>query len=210
VTALIVVGAVALALLAILVAGLLRSQAEILRALHDLGVDVDVDGRGEPPGELRVELGPARPRAAAAPAVDVVGTTPHGEALAVGVVGTPHDTLIAFLSSGCITCHGFWDAFRDHATLSLPEQTRLLITTQGPEQESAAKVLALSPPDVLVVMSTAAWDGYAVPGAPYFIHVDGSSGRVLAEGAAGTWAQVASLLQQSVDDGPNVSAVADT
>ena len=82
----------------------------------------------------------------------------------------------------------------------------MVIATQGPEQESAAKVLALSPPDVPVVMSTAAWEGYGVPGAPYFIHVQGTSGRVLGEGAAGTWAQVASLLQQAVDDGPPVSA----
>jgi len=207
VTALIVAEAVALALLAILVAGLLRSHAEILRALHRLGVDVE-GGEGLP-GELRVELGVARPRATAEPALDVVGTTPAGEALAVGVVGTPHDTLIAFLSSGCITCHGFWDAFRDRASLSLPEHTRLVIATQGPEQESTAKVLALSPPDVPVVMSTAAWEGYGVPGAPYFIHVHGASGRVLGEGAASTWAQVASLLQQAVDDGPTVSAVAD-
>ena len=32
---------------------------------------------------------------------------------------------------------------------------------------------------------------------------------MLGEGAASTWAQVASLLQQAVDDGPTVSAVAD-
>ena len=208
-TTLIVVEAVALALLALLVAGLLRSHAEILRALHRLGVDVEGGGGGATPGELRVELGVARPRATAAPALDVVGTTPGGEAIAVGVVSAPHDTLIAFLSSGCITCHGFWDAFRESATLSLPKQTRLVIATQGPEQESAAKVLALSPPDVPVVMSTEAWDGYGVPGAPYFIHVDGASGRVRGEGAASTWAQVASLFQQAVDDGPTVSAAAD-
>jgi hypothetical protein len=207
VTALVVVEAVALVLLAVLVAGLLRSHAEILRALHRLGVDVE--GGGGLPGELRVELGVARPRATAAPASDVVGTTPGGEALAVGIVDTPHDTLVAFLSSGCITCHGFWDAFRDHASLSLPTRTRLVIATQGPEHESAAKVRALSPPDVPVVMSTTAWEGYGVPGAPYFIHVHGPSGRVLGEGAASTWAQVASLLQQAVDDGPTVSAVAD-
>jgi hypothetical protein len=36
---LVVVEAVAIALLALLVAGLLRSHAEILRSLHELGVD---------------------------------------------------------------------------------------------------------------------------------------------------------------------------
>ncbi len=40
-TALVVVEAVAIALLSLLVAGLLRSHAEILRSLHDFGVDLD-------------------------------------------------------------------------------------------------------------------------------------------------------------------------
>jgi len=198
VTALLVVEAVALVLLGALVVGLLRSHAEILRALHRLGVNV---GGGVEPGGLRAEIGVAR-RATSEVAFDMVGTTPGGDDLAVGVVGAPHDTLVAFLSSGCTTCHAFWDAFGDPATFSLPEQTRLVIATQGPERESPAKLLALSPRDVPVVMSTAAWEDYGVPGAPYFIHVHGASGRVLGEGAATTWAHVASLLQQAVDDGP--------
>ena len=206
-TALIVVEGVALLLLALLVVGLLRSHAEILRALHRLGVDVE--GGGQIADELRVEPGVVRPRAGAEAAFDVVGTTPDGEAIAVSVVGAPHDTLIAFLSSGCITCHGFWDAFRETARLSLPNQTRLVIATQGPEQESPARVLALAPPDVPVVMSTAAWAGYGVPGAPYFIHVRGASGRVLREFTSSTWAQVSSRLQPVVDDGPAASAAAD-
>ena len=197
-TALLVVEAVALVLLGALVVGLLRSHAEILRALHRLGVNV---GGGVEPGGLRAEIGVAR-RATSEVAFDMVGTTPGGDDLAVGVVGAPHDTLVAFLSSGCTTCHAFWDAFGDPATFSLPEQTRLVIATQGPERESPAKLLALSPRDVPVVMSTAAWEDYGVPGAPYFIHVHGASGRVLGEGAATTWAHVASLLQQAVDDGP--------
>ena len=197
-TALLVVEAVALVLLGALVVGLLRSHAEILRALHRLGVNV---GDGVEPGGLRAEIGVAR-RATSEVAFDMVGTTPGGDDLAVGVVGAPHDTLVAFLSSGCTTCHAFWDAFGDPATFSLPEQTRLVIATQGPERESPAKLLALSPRDVPVVMSTAAWEDYGVPGAPYFIHVHGASGRVLGEGAATTWAHVASLLQQAVDDGP--------
>jgi hypothetical protein len=199
VTALLVVEAVALVLLGALVVGLLRSHAEILRALHRLGVNV---GDGVEPGGLRAEIGVARPRATSEAAFDMVGTTPGGDDLAVEVVGAPHDTLVAFLSSGCTTCHTFWDGFGDPATLSLPERTRLVIATQGPERESPAKLLALSPRDVPVVMSTAAWEDYGVPGAPYFIHVHGASGRVLGEGAATTWAHVASLLQQAVDDGP--------
>src|SRR5207244_6814713 len=97
VTALLVVEAVALVLLGALVVGLLRSHAEILRALHRLGVNV---GDGVEPGGLRAEIGVARPRATSEAAVDMVGTTPGGDDLAVGVVGAPHATLVAVLSTG--------------------------------------------------------------------------------------------------------------
>ncbi|MGH9053093.1 MAG: hypothetical protein ACRDWX_08800, partial [Acidimicrobiia bacterium] len=41
---------------------------------------------------------------------------------------------------------------------------------------------------------------YQVPVSPYFILVDGPSGRVVGEGAAATWPQVASLLGQAMAD----------
>jgi len=44
-TALVVVEALAIVMLGILVAGLLRSHAEILRSLHQLGVGLDDGGR---------------------------------------------------------------------------------------------------------------------------------------------------------------------
>ena len=53
-----------LALLAVLVAGLLRSHAEILRALHGLGVDLDPH-TPEAPERGRVHAG-ARARSSAA------------------------------------------------------------------------------------------------------------------------------------------------
>ena len=40
-TAVVMIEAVVIGLLCVLVVGLLRSHAEILRALHDLGVDLD-------------------------------------------------------------------------------------------------------------------------------------------------------------------------
>src|SRR5207237_953654 len=83
-----------------------------------------VEGGDRMAGELRGELGVARPRATAEPALDVVGTTADGEAIAVGVVGGPHHTLIAFLSSGSRTCPGFWAPYRWPATPSLQKQTR--------------------------------------------------------------------------------------
>ena len=75
--------AVVLALLALLVAGLLRSHAEILRALHQLGVNMDPsrdDGvsTSVPTPLVRSAEVPKRPSRAA---VDVVGTTPELDAI---------------------------------------------------------------------------------------------------------------------------------
>lgn len=193
-TALIVVEAVAIVLLALLVVGLLRSHAEILRQLHELGA-----GRDESPGPSPVNL---RPRAGtgSSPAHDLAGSTPRGEAVAVGVAGAEHDTLLAFLSSGCLTCVGFWDALRQEPELGLPAGSRVVIVTKSPGEESASAVKELSPPGVAVVMSTQAWLEYEVPGAPYFVHVDGPSGRALGEGTAVTWDQVVSLAARAADD----------
>ena len=184
--ALVVVEAVAIGLLGLLVAGLLRSHAEILRRLHELGAGLHDEPRA--PGPL-----------AAAPvdadAHDVTGTTPYDEAVAVGVVGTGHDTLLAFLSSGCATCEGF---FAEQARL--PERTRLVVVTKDEADESISAVRAQAPPGVTVVMSTQAWDDYGVPGSPYFVLVDGARGRVRGEGTASTWKQVSGLMAQALAD----------
>ncbi len=104
-------------LLAVLVVGLLRSHAEILRALHDLGVNLE---DGAPPGRHQ-DLRPAHPRrrqrarpteGVAPPgtavaervsatsgiaipddgplgdAHDLMGVTPRGDAAAISVNGT--------------------------------------------------------------------------------------------------------------------------
>ncbi len=193
-TALIVVEAVAIVLLALLVVGLLRSHAEILRQLHELGA-----GRDEAPGPTPVDLRP-RSNATATPAHDIAGVTPRGEALAVGVAGAEHDTLLAFLSSGCLTCAGFWEALRQERELGLPAGSRVVIVTKGAGEESESAIREVSPPGLAVVMSTEAWLEYEVPGAPYFVHVDGPSGRVVGEGTAVTWDQVVSLATRSADD----------
>jgi hypothetical protein len=196
-TALIVAETAAIALLGLLVAGLLRSHAEILRKLHALGA-------GEPdaarPVEFRVEAGVAEPRQEFPAAADLAGVTPDDQAIAVAVSGGAHDTLLAFLSSGCLTCAGFWDQFGSGAPLGLPAGTRLVVVTKGPEAESVAALRRLAPPGLPVVMSTDAWEAYEVPLSPYFVHVHGPSGRTLGEGAASRWEQVVDLLGQASAD----------
>ena len=189
--------AVVVALLGLLVAGLLRTHAEILRALHELGADLDPDSRGS-----------SNPRAATLPArreggragTDVSGESPSGDAVSIGVVGAEHSTLLAFLTSGCITCGDFWDAFGRPDELAVPGDARLVVVTKSGGEESVSQVRKLAPADVPVVMSTEAWEAYDVPVAPYFAYVEGESGRVIGEGAATTWDQVVSLLSQALDD----------
>jgi len=207
--ALIVVQTVVIALLAVLVIGLLRSHAEILRRLHELGAGVyddDADAARSAGGvtmavELKTRPDVAEPRVAATPAFDVVGTTPAGRAAAVGVVGTDHATLLAFLSSGCGTCLDFWRSFAVGEANRLPGQgTRLVIVTKEADEESISAVQALAPSGLTTIMSNTAYAEYGVPVAPYFILVDGPSSRVVGEGAATTWAQVRHLLEQATAD----------
>ncbi|MCB0995684.1 MAG: hypothetical protein KDB21_11370 [Acidimicrobiales bacterium] len=204
-TALVVALAVVVGLLAVLVIGLLRSHADILRALHELGVDLDPDAADSPAGvtspvAFRTQEGVPEPRGEQTGAFDVVGATARGGSTKVGVVGTPHTTLLAFLSSGCLTCREFWDAFAD-PELRLPgSNTRLAIVTKGPANESLSAVRALAPTDVPTVMSDDAWTDYAVPVSPYFLLIDGPTSTVIGEGAAASWTQVQSLLSQALAD----------
>ena len=191
--ALVVAEGVVLLLLALLVAGLLRSHAEILQALHDLGASVEPgDRRARPAGTPSVAPGTTDD----SPAYDLAGLDLAGAAAAVSVVGAKHDTLLAFLSSGCSTCQPFWDSFREGVTL--PGGARLLVVVQ--DEESESRLRSLAGQDLEVVASSAAWESYSVPGSPHFVYVDGPSGRVTGEGTAPDWPSVRALLTQAVGD----------
>jgi hypothetical protein len=199
VTALVVVESVVLVLLTVLVTGLLRSHGEILRRLHALGAGLDPDAV-EAPVVLRPRGDLAREGAGLGPATDIAGVGLRDDAVSIPVVGVRHRTLLAFLSSGCLTCRGFWDAFARPETLGLPADVRLLVVTKDAAEESLRALRDLAAPDLAVVMSNAAWDRYAVPGSPYFALVDGASARVVGEGTGATWAQVQSLLVHATGD----------
>ena len=127
----------------------------------------------------------------------LTGLSPRGgEAVSVPVGGVDHHTLVAFLSSTCVTCQAFWDLFRDPAAAPLPADTSLVLVTKGPEAENARAVSGLAPSTVPAVMSTDAFEQYRVPGAPYFVHVHGPTGRVLAAGTAKDWDGVVALLDR--------------
>ena len=201
--ALVIVSTFVVLVLGILVAGLLRSHADILRALHDLGVGVG-DPTATPvavadPVTLTPTASPsASPPLGAAPAV--AGITPGGDARAVAVDNSDHLTLLGFLSSGCTSCAAFWDALQEPGALRLPDRTRVVIVTKGPDREIPAEVAARTTNRIPVVMSTEAWLDYEVPGSPFFVLVDGTTGRKVGQGVASHVGQLAELVRRAEHD----------
>jgi hypothetical protein len=188
-------------LLTLLVLGLLRSHAEILRQLHALGAGREDTAVGAPAdAPFAVSAGVVQPaHVTGTVAGAIVGTTPSDESVLVSVAGVGHDTLLAFLSTGCSTCEGFWEVFGS-GRLGLPDGVRLVVVTQSPGLESESALAALAPAGLTVVMSTSAWEDYGVPGSPYFVLVDGAAGRVSGEGSATSWQQVLRLVTQASAD----------
>ncbi len=185
-TVLVACETVLLALLVLLVAGLLRSHAEILRRL------------GPPDADASPLPEPGR-RAGVREARDLAGPTPPGDALKIGLGDGSPPTLIAFLTSGCTACGRFWADLRDdHRPRELPADVRVVAVTKDKSHESPSRLRALAPPELPVVMSSEAWRDYGVPAAPYFVYVLG--GQVHGEGSASSWQQIASLVRDAIED----------
>jgi hypothetical protein len=188
-TALVSVETVLLVLLVVLVAGLLRSHAEILRRLGS-------SGASQIPEPV-----PSRRAEDVEPPV-LSGTTLEGDEVMLDFASeAAAPTLLAFLTSGCSTCAGFWETLGERR---LPAGVRTLIVTHGTDRESPAKLRSMSPDGVPVVMSSPAWKDYGVPGSPYFVLVNGT---IRGEGAASTWKAVASLVSDAIEDAREARAV---
>ena len=214
-TAAVVALGVVVGLLAVLVVGLLRSHADILRALHDLGVGEDDLAT---PGGAAQALSRSRNGATADPGIRTLpGVAEPGEvdgdraprrhrwcrpprgAVRIGLSGAVSPTLLAFLSTGCSTCADFWRAFGTDELDQVPgDGTRVVVVARGPEEESPAEVAGLASPRITTVMSSEAGTR-TIPMSPYFVLVDGTRG-VIGEGAAASWAQVIDLLGKAAAD----------
>ena len=166
------------------VIALLRSHAEILRRLEQLAPQSSLP---QPDERAPEQLG----------ATDLQGATPDGGVRQL-VLSPGPDTLLAFLSSGCSTCVGLLEELQAD-DLPLPPGLRLVVVAKDRRLERLRLFRSLAG-RVEVLLSSAAWDDFRVPGSPYFLHVDGSSGRVVGEGSAGSWGQVASLIVDAGDD----------
>jgi hypothetical protein len=209
VTALLIIETVILAVLCVLVAGLLRGYATVLRRLHQLdgGASALNSAAGPPP--FRTAAAIQEPPQASqqiegrdewAESHDIDGVALHGEIVSVRTVGVEHDTILAFLSSNCEGCTGFWHELSEPGSWTTPQGSRLLVVTKGPEDESPSVLSQLCPDGVDLVMSSQAWADFAVPGSPYVVVADGRTGRVKGEGSGSSFSQVGGLIRQSVED----------
>lgn len=186
-----------LVLLTLLVIGLLRSHAEILRRLGPGQADASGSG-ASPPGSGGSLPEPGR-RAGTRPGHDVAGVTLGRDALQIGLDETAPPTLLAFLSSGCAVCARLWDDLRrEGRPPAVPPAVRLITVTKDPSHESPSRLRELAPATLPVIMSSTAWRDYRVPGAPYFVYL--ARGRVHGEGSASSWTQIASLLRDAIED----------
>jgi hypothetical protein len=209
-TALVVLESIVLLVLVALVIGLLRTHAEVLRRLHELGAGIyetSTSTSSATAADLagRVADGVAAPRqdAAGRAAVDIAGTSPRGSSLSIAVGGDDRLTLLAFLSSGCTTCSDFWRAWREDESLQLRGlgRPRVVIVTKGPENEHVHAVSTLAPATIATVMSNEAWTDYGVPASPYFVLVHGQRG-IVGEGSAASFAQLRGVLERALSDRP--------
>jgi hypothetical protein len=199
VVALVIVSTFVVLVLGILVTGLLRSHADILRSLHELGAGVGDPAAATPVAAPVTMVTPASsPALGVAPAI--AGVTPTGDARAIAVDNNDDLTLLGFLSSGCTSCGAFWEALQDPGRLQLPDRTRVVIVTKGPDREVPSEVGARTTGRVPVVMSTDAWVDYQVPGSPFFVLVDGATGDKVGQGVASHVSQLAELVRRAEHD----------
>lgn len=190
---LIIIEGIVILLLALLVAGLLRSHAEILRKLDALGLGDEV------PAGSSLVLGVTRRSAERVALESITGVSPTGDSTTVALVDSRGYTLLAFLSTGCSTCRPLWSDF--DRGLDLPRSDiRPIIVTRGPDQESPGALAAMAPEQVTTIMSSEAWEAFRVPGTPYFQLVDTSSGMVVGEGSAHSWPRVSELVSRALAD----------
>ena len=86
-----------------------------------------------------------------------------------------------------------WAAFAS-ASSPLPAGVHAVIVTRGVAVEVPAEVAQLSG-DATVVMSDDPWSAYEVHSGPFFVYIDGATGRVLTEGVAWSVAQIRAAIE---------------
>jgi hypothetical protein len=216
VTAALVALSLVVLVLCVLVAGLLRAYASLLRRVHLLDGGGDVGRAGAEAGAQprpaaalpdpafpgRPAAGPALPAPVDQAAHDVAGTAPDGEVVQLRVVDAPQESVLLFLSSSCPGCGPYWDDLASGGARRALGDARLVVVTQGPQHESPAEIARLAPPGVDVVMSDRAWADYEIPGSPFVVVVGAGARTTRGHGTGADLGQVLSLVGRADGDRP--------
>ena len=195
--ALVIALAVIVLLLGMLVVGLLRSHADILRRLESVGAGLEgAGGQAGHGGQITLT------RRDTTPAVErrVTGVTPDGDPVVVSLTSGADPTLVAFLSTTCSTCTPFWEGLQSSLMHFGGHRHRVVIITLGESEESPTRAQSLAKPGVDVVMSSSGWSDFEVPGAPYFVLMEPGTGRVIGEGSAMTYESLEEFLSDATND----------
>ena len=183
-------------LLGMLVVGLLRSHADVLQRLESAGTGLGEEGQDHASSHITL----TRKEPTPIPELRVAGTTPSGEPLVTSLSGGAEPTLVAFLSTTCSSCTPFWDGLESSRMYFGGQPHRVLVVTLGETEESPTRAQALAKPGADVVMSSAAWKDFEVPGAPFFVLVEPGTNRVIGEGTATTYESLIEFLTDATND----------
>jgi hypothetical protein len=192
-----IVIAVLLAVALVYIVALLRSHADILRRLAALE---ERTAHGAPSPEFAEPHhgAPAIGGGEVVTAGAISGTTLHGDSATLSFGPGSPVTLLAFLTSGCASCAPLWAGLHDARDLASVAQ-RVAVVTHDPARESPTRLERLAPAGTDVIMSSAAWADYAVPGSPHFVLTDGAGG-ILGRGSALSWSQLQTMLADARAD----------
>ncbi|HWD75413.1 MAG TPA: hypothetical protein VG371_09755 [Solirubrobacteraceae bacterium] len=186
-----IVETVLLLIAIVYIVALLRSHADILRRLAVL----------EEGGVARMPTAPVRAGPSGRDVVSaeaISGATLDGDSVTLSFGAGSPVTLLAFLTSGCTSCAPLWAGLRDAAELeSLAE--RVVVVTHDSTRESPSRVRRLAPAAAEVIMSTRAWEDYAVPSSPHFVLTDGGGG-IRGRGTALSWSQLETMVDDAGED----------
>ncbi len=199
-TVLAIVDTVLLVVALVYIVALLRSHADILRRLALLEEDpARRQARSPAPSNGRPVRGDDEIDAPA----PISGTTLAGDSVALSFGPGSPPTLLAFLTSGCTSCAPFWAGLRETEDQpSLAE--RVIVVTHDSTRESPARVARLAPAEAEIVMSSAAWERYAVPSSPHFVLTDGRGG-IRGRGSALSWSQLETMVGEARADADAVT-----
>lgn len=188
--------AVVVVLLGILVVGLLRSHADILRRLESIGAGLDGDAGHDHSSQITL----TRRETRTVQSRQVTGVTPDGEPVVLSLEAGSDPTLVAFLSTTCSSCTPFWEGLQAPLMHFGGHRHRVVIVTLGESEESPTRAQSLAKPEAEVVMSSTTWSEFEVPGAPYFVLIEPESGRVIGEGSAMSYEALEEFLSDATND----------